>query len=145
MTHRRAESHDTESVRTTRGDGEVSAERFSSRVEQELRAAGWHPGRAVDVTDWREQLEASGEVRIHRAAAEFLVEFGGLNGDRWSGYLVPCLAPSNNLVEASPSRTCTASMTRILTFGRFATNNRCRRGPACTSAMPTRRYRASTS
>ena len=47
--------------------------------EQNPRAAGWHPGRAVDVTDWRERLEASGEVRIHRAAAEFLVELGGLN------------------------------------------------------------------
>jgi hypothetical protein len=33
----------------------------------------------VDITDWREQLEAGGELRMHRAAADFLVEFGGLN------------------------------------------------------------------
>ncbi|HUQ59163.1 SUKH-3 domain-containing protein [Lentzea sp.] len=53
--------------------------RFSSPVERDLRAAGWHPGRAVDVTGWRQLLEAGDELRMHRAAAEFLAEFGGLN------------------------------------------------------------------
>jgi len=33
----------------------------------------------VDVSDWRQQLEGSGEVRMHQAAADFLAEFGGLN------------------------------------------------------------------
>ena len=60
-------------------DGDVPVERFSSLVERDLRAAGWHPGRAVDVTGWRQLLEAGGELRMHRAAAEFLTEFGGLN------------------------------------------------------------------
>ena len=60
-------------------NGEVPAGRFSSRVDQDLRTAGWHPGRAVDVVAWRQRLEAGGEIRMHRAAAEFLAEFGGLN------------------------------------------------------------------
>ncbi|RSN26229.1 hypothetical protein DL990_32970 [Amycolatopsis sp. WAC 01416] len=54
-------------------------DRFSPQAEQDLRAAGWRPGRAVDVAGWRQRLEASGEVRMHPAAAEFLAEFGGLN------------------------------------------------------------------
>lgn len=52
--------------------------RFSERAEHDLRAAGWEPGRKVDTAEWRGLLEASGEVRMHAAAEEFLGEFGGL-------------------------------------------------------------------
>lgn len=52
--------------------------RFSSQVDEDLRAAGWKPGRAVDVGGWQRRLEASRLVRMHPAAARFLAEFGGL-------------------------------------------------------------------
>ncbi|MFD5508544.1 SUKH-3 domain-containing protein [Streptomyces sp. NPDC127051] len=44
---------------------------------EELRAAGWQPGRSVDVEGWVEPLEAGGLV-AHAAARTFLAEFGGL-------------------------------------------------------------------
>ncbi|NBH11812.1 SUKH-3 domain-containing protein [Amycolatopsis sp. SID8362] len=52
--------------------------RFSQQTEHDLRAAGWEPGRRVDTTAWRNQLEATGEVHMHAAAEGFLGEFGGL-------------------------------------------------------------------
>ncbi|WP_328646678.1 SUKH-3 domain-containing protein [Amycolatopsis sp. NBC_00348] len=64
-----------EIVRQLRPDAPA---RFSGRAEAELRAAGWFPGRKVDVGNWRQRLEASGEVRMHAAAEKFLGEFGGL-------------------------------------------------------------------
>ncbi|MFS8103167.1 SUKH-3 domain-containing protein [Lentzea alba] len=42
-----------------------------------LTEAGWSPGRAVDVTEWRVELEEMGFV-MHEAAERVLVEFGGL-------------------------------------------------------------------
>lgn len=66
------------SRRCTR-DGVGPVTRFSPQVDQDLRAAGWYPGRTVEVDGWRRRLEASGEVRMHKAAEGFLAEFGGLN------------------------------------------------------------------
>ncbi|MBW4721561.1 SUKH-3 domain-containing protein [Saccharothrix obliqua] len=63
--------------------------RFSPRVDGDLRAAGWRPGRAVDVGGWRQQLEAGGLVRMHPAAEAFLAEFGGLDV-RISGPGISC-------------------------------------------------------
>ncbi|MFJ1763769.1 SUKH-3 domain-containing protein [Amycolatopsis sp. NPDC088138] len=65
-------------VRTVFDAGSPVPPRFAGRVERDLRAAGWFPGRKVDTSAWREQLEASGEVRMHEAAERFLGEFGGL-------------------------------------------------------------------
>lgn len=65
-------------VRTFFDAGAPSSPRFAGRVERDLRAAGWFPGRKVDTSAWRELLEASGEVRMHEAAERFLGEFGGL-------------------------------------------------------------------
>ncbi|MEU6866814.1 SUKH-3 domain-containing protein [Streptomyces sp. NPDC046876] len=45
-------------------------------VEEELRAAGWTPGRVVDVRPWTAPLEARG-LTAHAAARAFLAEFGG--------------------------------------------------------------------
>ncbi|MFF8266629.1 SUKH-3 domain-containing protein [Streptomyces sp. NPDC016562] len=50
---------------------------WSAEAETVLRGAGWYPGRSVDTTVWREQLEADG-FRVHAAAEGFLREFGGL-------------------------------------------------------------------
>lgn len=50
---------------------------WSSEVERVLREAGWHPGRAVDTTGWKQQLEQDG-FRSHAAAEDFLGEFGEL-------------------------------------------------------------------
>src|SRR5574342_295252 len=54
---------------------------ISEQVDQELRAAGWRPGRQIDVTGWRDDLEAGGYTSIHRAAISFLTEFGGIRLD----------------------------------------------------------------
>jgi hypothetical protein len=51
--------------------------RFSLETERVLRAAGWYPGRRVDVSEWK-RLLAAGGVHMHAAAEEFLREFGGL-------------------------------------------------------------------
>jgi hypothetical protein len=56
----------------------VETSRFSAQAERDLRSAGWAPGRSVDTSAWRRQLEASGKVRMHDAADRFLREFGGL-------------------------------------------------------------------
>ncbi|WP_436775183.1 SUKH-3 domain-containing protein [Yinghuangia sp. YIM S09857] len=50
---------------------------FTNETEHWLRAAGWHPGRNVDVAAWRMLAEESGLV-MHAAAERFLAEFGGL-------------------------------------------------------------------
>ncbi|MEU4481733.1 SUKH-3 domain-containing protein [Micromonospora sp. NPDC023966] len=42
-----------------------------------LTEAGWQPGRRVDTSAWRTQLEAGG-FDMHQAAERFLAEFGGL-------------------------------------------------------------------
>lgn len=55
-------------------------QRFSDEVERVLRAAGWQPGRQVDTTAWRRDLESTG-FRMHEAAERFLAEFGGLKVD----------------------------------------------------------------
>jgi hypothetical protein len=60
-----------------RGTGAMTG--FTAETEETLRAAGWFPGRCVSVELWREQLEESGEVRMHEAAERFLAEFGGLS------------------------------------------------------------------
>lgn len=46
--------------------------------DEELRSAGWEPGRAIDVDRWRVGLEVDGFV-FHDAAIRFLSEFGGLD------------------------------------------------------------------
>ncbi|MFD8205570.1 SUKH-3 domain-containing protein [Streptomyces sp. NPDC059695] len=63
-----------------RTDGAVRPEgprAWSSEVERVLREAGWRPGRAVDTTGWKKQLEQDG-FRSHAAAEDFLGEFGEL-------------------------------------------------------------------
>jgi len=42
-----------------------------------LTEAGWSPGRAVDVAEWRTELAEKGFV-MHEAAERVLTEFGGL-------------------------------------------------------------------
>lgn len=49
----------------------------SRETERVLRAAGWYPGRRIDVSGWVCELEESGFL-MHEAAVEFLSEFGGL-------------------------------------------------------------------
>jgi hypothetical protein len=51
---------------------------FSGEVERRLVAAGWRPGRRVNIAKWRELLEVSDFVPMHDAAEEFLTECGGL-------------------------------------------------------------------
>ena len=55
-----------------------SVHRFSEEVESALIAAGWTPGRTVDVSPWRDQFESAG-ISMHKAAERFLKEFGGLD------------------------------------------------------------------
>lgn len=50
---------------------------LSTETRWTLRAAGWSPGRRVDTAAWRASFEATG-LAMHRAADEFLGEFGGL-------------------------------------------------------------------
>ncbi|WP_084800566.1 SUKH-3 domain-containing protein [Promicromonospora kroppenstedtii] len=51
--------------------------RFDDITDATLAGAGWFPGRSVSIDSWVELLRAEG-VEMHGAAAEFLVEFGGL-------------------------------------------------------------------
>jgi hypothetical protein len=51
-------------------------------VTAHLTAAGWRPGRQVDVRGWAEELSKSSGFHMHDAAARFLAEFGGLNVPR---------------------------------------------------------------
>jgi hypothetical protein len=55
-------------------------EDFLAEIRRALLAAGWQPGRRVDTTAWRTQLEAAG-FATHDAAERFLGEFGGLTFD----------------------------------------------------------------
>ncbi|GLY03498.1 MULTISPECIES: SUKH-3 domain-containing protein [Actinoplanes] len=50
--------------------------RFPAEVLEILSAAGWKPGRHVDVEPWRSGL--ADDFSMHDAAARFLAEFGGL-------------------------------------------------------------------
>ncbi len=52
--------------------------RFSPDTEGILRAAGWFPGRRVDVTAWTARLESEG-IRCFPAAAAALAALGGLH------------------------------------------------------------------
>lgn len=47
-------------------------------VENVLLAAGWWPGRKIDVTDWCVRM-ADSNFHMHDAAKKFLSEFGGLS------------------------------------------------------------------
>lgn len=57
-------------------EGIEPADRFPAKVAEILLRAGWRPGRKVDVESWRTDL--GDEYVMHRAAEEFLGEFGGL-------------------------------------------------------------------
>lgn len=48
------------------------------RTRRVLGKAGWHPGRAVDLTGWESALVADGFPPLHDVARAFLAEFGGL-------------------------------------------------------------------
>ncbi|WP_327136060.1 SUKH-3 domain-containing protein (plasmid) [Streptomyces sp. NBC_01343] len=50
--------------------------RFSSEIEGALRAAGWFPGRQVDISAWRNSMQG---FPMHVAAEEILREFGGIH------------------------------------------------------------------
>lgn len=50
---------------------------LADEAERTLRAAGWSPGRQVDIAVWRERLEVDG-FHMHATAERFLAEFGGL-------------------------------------------------------------------
>lgn len=52
---------------------------WSARTEQELRAAGWFPGRLVPTSEWEAILKESDGLEMHEAARGFLAEFGGLH------------------------------------------------------------------
>ena len=54
-----------------------SDEWWPQRAIDLLTEAGWSPGRAVDVTEWRAELAEMGFV-MHEAAERVLTEFGGL-------------------------------------------------------------------
>ncbi|MEU9202900.1 SUKH-3 domain-containing protein [Streptomyces sp. NPDC048332] len=60
-------------------EADVATRRDAGEAEETLRAAGWKPGRRVPIQQWREMLEATGLVRMHKAAERFLTEFGGLD------------------------------------------------------------------
>ncbi|WHM40853.1 SUKH-3 domain-containing protein [Streptomyces sp. BPTC-684] len=60
--------------------------RFSPEVEGVLRAAGWFPGRRVDIEPWRKSMRG---FSLHAAAEEFLREFGGIRV-RISGPGITC-------------------------------------------------------
>lgn len=52
-----------------------------TRAADVLAQAGWFPGRNVDVSSWCAAL--ADEYVLHRAAEEFLSEFGGLRIGKW--------------------------------------------------------------
>jgi SUKH-3 immunity protein len=51
---------------------------FPAEVQDALLAAGWRPGRRLDVAEWRTRL-ADSNFQMHDAAEKFLAEFGGLS------------------------------------------------------------------
>lgn len=113
-----------------RRDGDGLVARFSSQVQQDLRAAGWQPGRIVDVGGWRQRREAGGVVRMHPAAAGFLAEFGGLTVDiagsgvsmaRQPFELDPDLADGeeDRFVEWGAELGCSLFPIGVLDLGRF--------------------------
>jgi hypothetical protein len=50
---------------------------MSERLTEALSAAGWAPGRQVDVTGWVTEIRADG-LEVPAAAEEFWASFGGL-------------------------------------------------------------------
>ncbi|MEU0540330.1 SUKH-3 domain-containing protein [Nocardia sp. NPDC005978] len=55
----------------------MEVSQFSAETDRGLRLAGWDPGRRVDTTEWRNELERGG-FRWTAAAENFLSRFGGL-------------------------------------------------------------------
>jgi SUKH-3 immunity protein len=51
---------------------------WSPEVDAHARAAGWYPGRRVNIDAWVQQL-AKDQGQLPPAAAELLAEFGGLH------------------------------------------------------------------
>ncbi|MEU3625876.1 SUKH-3 domain-containing protein [Amycolatopsis coloradensis] len=51
---------------------------FSAEAKDALFAAGWTPGRRVDIADWCARLTESG-VAVHDSAKAFLAEFGKIS------------------------------------------------------------------
>lgn len=77
-----------------------------------LRAAGWYPGRKVDVGSWAAEFAARGIV-MHDAARRFLEGFGGLNVEiggpgiscaREPFELDPAACPRFSEVSSAPER-----------------------------------------
>ncbi|MGP3983924.1 SUKH-3 domain-containing protein [Streptomyces sp. KR80] len=74
-------------------------ESMSPEVDEALRAAGWLPGRRIDTTAWRAELEQEG-LRIHEAAEVFLREFGGLDVRRPFSSSTTCTTPAPSSAKA---------------------------------------------
>lgn len=53
--------------------------RFSPSADQQLRAAGWFPGRRIDVAPFLNHWRTCGAPTPHSAARAFVEEFGGLH------------------------------------------------------------------
>jgi hypothetical protein len=51
---------------------------LSDEATRTLLSSGWKLGRLVDTSNWRAQLEGAG-ISMHKAAEDFLAEFGGLS------------------------------------------------------------------
>lgn len=51
---------------------------WSNRAETTLRAAGWFPGRKVDITHWHAELAIDEGFDFHNEAKRILREFGGI-------------------------------------------------------------------
>ncbi|MFI6003983.1 SUKH-3 domain-containing protein [Streptomyces sp. NPDC051366] len=85
----------TRFISTTSTESSGSDDRFSPSVEEELRAAGWIPGRRIDTKVWTAPFEAAG-LPAHEAARKFLSEFGGLRF-MFSGPGIECARESFEL------------------------------------------------
>ncbi|MBT3151203.1 SUKH-3 domain-containing protein [Streptomyces sp. CHD11] len=67
---------------------------MSLPVQEALLAAGWWPGRCLDISDTVERLTLSGYV-IHEKFADFMREFRGLE-------IQPVLAAGPNFMNDEP-------------------------------------------
>lgn len=65
-----------------------SDKRFSDEVEKQLRGMGWHPGRAIDISEVVQILRDTGKYPVTEPIKSFLQEFGNLNLADKHGYLV---------------------------------------------------------
>jgi hypothetical protein len=81
--------------------------KFSSEVADVLRASGWDPQRAVDITQWTVPFEERG-IRAHQEAEGFLAQFGGL-GARDLALTAPESRLSWTLFSAWERRTASPS------------------------------------